>query len=222
MRSGKKLGYQVGILCSVVVLIVLLLPQQKSFSTPGPTNTGHETLECQDCHLSATGSARQQIQANIRYWLGWREKLVDFQHQAVKNKQCKACHVNPEDTHPAHRFNEPRFSKARKNIQPHYCVSCHREHKGVRVTNNVMFCKECHQDLVLKNEPLDISHETLTKQNHWTSCLGCHDFHGNHIMQEPTTMDKRLKPESIIHYFKGGVSPYSDQKKYQAKEINDE
>jgi len=218
MRIGEKLGYSIGILCSVVMLIILLLPEQASLSTPGPTNTGHEALKCQDCHLSAAGNARQQIQANIRYWLGWREKLVDFQHQAVNNKQCQACHINPKDTHPVHRFNEPRFAKARKNIQPHYCVSCHREHKGGRVTNTMTFCKECHQDLVLKNEPLEISHEELTQQEHWTSCLGCHDFHGNHIMEEPSTMDKILTPNTIINYFKGSPSPYSDQKNYQAKE----
>lgn len=218
MRPSAKFGYQLGALCGLVVLVILFLP----LSTLGPANTGHETLQCQDCHVPAPGTARQQIQANTRYWLGWRTNPADFQHQAVTNAQCKDCHVNPQDAHPVHRFNEPRFAEARANIQPENCASCHLEHEGARVTAEVTFCVECHQDLVLKNDPLDISHEDLTAEENWGSCLGCHDFHGNHVMEEPTTIDSALKLEEIIKYFEGGPSPYSDQKFYQAKEPNNE
>lgn len=222
MRPSAKLGYQIGVLCSLVVLVILLLPRQASLSTAGPANTGHETLQCQDCHVPAPGTARQQIQANTQYWLGSRDNQVDFQHQAVSNTQCKDCHVNPQDAHPAHRFNEPRFAQARVNIQPEDCSSCHLEHEGVRVTAEVTFCVECHQDLVLKNDPIDVSHEALIAQENWESCLGCHDFHGNHIMEEPTTIDNALKLEEIIKYFDGGPSPYSEQTLYEAKEPNNE
>ena len=84
------------------------------------------------------------------------------------------------------------------------------------------YCKECHDDLVLKNEPLDISHEQLVAEKQWESCLACHDFHGNHIMELPTVVGEGLTPEVIDAYFKGSQSPYSDRKHHLAKESLDE
>ena len=62
-------------------------------------------------------------------------------------------------------------------------MSCHREHQGVRVTlTEIGYCRHCHEETRLKRDPLDVSHEALIKAKEWDSCLGCHDFHGNHRM----------------------------------------
>jgi len=218
MKPSAKLGYQIGAIVAAVALAIFFLPSQDKLHTLGPANTGHDSLQCQDCHVAAEGTTRQQVQANLRYLFGQRDTAVDFQHQDVGNAQCLDCHVNPKDNHPVHRFNEPRFAEARAAIHPEQCASCHMEHQGVRVTMDVLFCAECHQDLVLKNDPIDVSHEELIAQENWESCLGCHDYHGNHVMEVPISVDDMLALEQINDYFNGAPSPYSDQKFYQAKE----
>jgi len=218
MKPSAKLGYQLGAIIALAMLVIIFLPGQESFHALGPANTGHEELGCQDCHISAPGTARQQIQANMRYWIGLRTMPVDFLHEPVMNANCIDCHENPQDNHPVHIFNEPRFAEARVAIAPQNCVSCHLEHEGKRVTAEITYCVECHADLSLPNDPIDISHEQLIADEAWESCLGCHDFHGNHKMELATSVDEALTPIEILQYFEGGPSPYSDEKFYQAKE----
>ncbi len=207
MRPSAKFGYQLGAVLGLVLLVVFFLPNLESFHTLGPANTGHDGLACQDCHVPAVGTARQQMQANSQYWLGLRASSVDFQHQTVSNSQCLACHVNPKDAHPVHRFHEPRFAEARASIHPERCVSCHREHQGTRVTMEPTFCVQCHQKLTLKNDPIDVSHEGLINLGNWETCLGCHDFHGNHKMTVRQSIKNRLDLATIRQYFEGGPFP---------------
>ena len=162
MKPAATIGYWTGFIALLLLLAVLWSPEQESLHASGPANTGHETLSCKDCHQAASGSFRQQVQANIRYWLGLRSKPTDFQFLPVTNKECIACHDRPKDNHPAHRFLEPRFAEARANISAHKCVSCHQEHQGARVTIETTFCSNCHQKLKLKKDPLPVfSHEKL-------------------------------------------------------------
>lgn len=185
---------------------------------PGPNNTGHEDIECLHCHIAATGTLRQQLQANALYALGKRVLTADFGFQAVTNEQCVSCHKRPDDRHPVYRFFEPRFKEARNSLQPQHCISCHREHSGVRVTQqNIGYCKACHEKLVLKEDPLSISHQQLIQEEKWSSCLGCHDFHGNHKMETRTNVADVINPAIIRQYFQGGESPYSDKKYHKAK-----
>lgn len=79
-------------------------------------------------------------------------------------------------------------------------------------------CKTCHKKLELKKEPLKVSHKQLIEEKRWKTCLGCHDFHGNHKMKVETDLQKIVSAERIEAYFTDDSSPYSDQKKYQAKE----
>ncbi len=218
MKPAAKLGYLIGPALALVALVFLLLPGQARWHARGPANTGHETLACQECHVPAAGAMRQQVQANLRYSLGLRATAVDFQHQPVTNATCQTCHGRPKDNHPAHRFNEPRFAEARTRIQPQRCVSCHREHRGGRVTMEPTFCQHCHQKLALKNDPLEVSHETLIAEQKWSSCMTCHDFHGNHVMTVATAVKDALPFEQITAYFHGAPSPYSDRKRYATKE----
>lgn len=218
MKPGSKIGYLMGFLLSAGALLFLVSPGQERLMALGPANTGHEELACSDCHEPAPGTARQQIQANVRAALGWREQPVDFQHEDVTSADCLACHERPNDNHPIFRFNEPRFAEARAAIEPNSCISCHLEHKGARVTIEPTYCVNCHEDLTLKNDPIDIPHETLVTLEQWDTCLGCHDFHGNHVMEVPQSLEEALGPQIILDYFAGADSPYSSEKLHQAKE----
>ncbi len=182
-------------------------------------NTGHDKLACTTCHRDAPGSFRQQIQANLRYVFGRREASVSFGRLLVGNTDCMACHERPNDRHPVYRFLEPRFSQAREKLRPHQCVSCHAEHQGRRVTlAEIGYCVNCHKDTRLKKDPIDVSHADLIAGKQWDSCLGCHDFHGNHIMQVEKSVDKRTPTEKIRAYFDGGSSPYGTNLHYKAKQ----
>jgi len=203
---------------STIAMVALVLPQNESLLSPGPMNPGHEKLNCDECHLEAEGSSRQQIQANLQYLLGNRDNTVAVGHTSVSNDDCLACHRLPKDNHPVFRFLEPRFSKARRELAPQMCNSCHQEHRGQRVNMAIDSCKTCHKKLELKKEPLKISHKQLIKEKRWKTCLGCHDFHGNHEMKTETDLKKLLTTERIEAYFKDSKSPYSENKKYKAKE----
>jgi hypothetical protein len=221
-RKPQYLAYKFGIMIGSLGLTVLLVPAYEKLHVRGPMNKGHETLKCESCHQDAQGSLRQQIQANLRYALGLREHLADFGHQDVTNENCLDCHERPNDRHPVYRFLEPRFLKARENLRPQFCVSCHTEHKGLRVTRSeIGYCVNCHKKTRLRKDPLDVPHDRLIALNQWESCLGCHDFHGNHIMKTKKTVEEVIPAEQIRAYFQGGASPYGDNRHYKAKkEVN--
>jgi hypothetical protein len=180
-------------------------------------NIGHERLDCAQCHVTAAGTVRQQLQANARYWLGLRKEPVDFGSKDVQNVDCLACHDRPFDRHPVFRFNEPRFEKARKNLGVHECQSCHAEHRGAKVVVEATYCAECHSELKLERDPIDVPHEELVKGDRWEACLGCHDFHGNHERSTPKRLDQALSPLDIERYFAGARSPYGDALKSPPK-----
>jgi len=224
MKSKTKLNYRrvsgftVGILVSVLAIYILFIPQNSWMKAAGPMNIGHEELECEECHRPATGTVRQQLQANLQYALGNRDNLVDVKNLPVRNEDCVACHRRPKDNHPVFRFFEPRFKKARQKLQPQHCNSCHQEHSGKRVTMDPKNCVVCHKKLVLKKDGLDVSHKTIIKHKRWDTCMGCHDFHGNHKMKVTSRLLQMHPPRQITAYFDGADSPYSKEKKYSAKE----
>jgi hypothetical protein len=206
-RTIKIVSYAIGALLALSALAVLVLPQFERLYAKGPPNTGHETLACADCHTTAPGTARQQLQAKLQYWLGNRTTDASFGHATVGNAQCTACHLRDADSHPVHRFLEPRFAEARAALGAHLCVSCHREHNGVRVTMIPTACSNCHQDLDIRNEPIiDVSHRELVKQHAWSSCLGCHDFHGNHRRVAQKEFKEAYSESTTMEYLAGGPS----------------
>lgn len=222
MKDSAILGFKIGAALSLAFLALLLSPAFERLDASGPANAGHQGLRCASCHDRAPGTTRQQLQANLRHALGLRRTAVDFGHRAVGNQVCLDCHGRPADNHPVYRFNEPRFAAARRAIEPQLCVSCHREHRGVRVTAGITFCRHCHRDLEVRDDPLDVSHRQLTADGDWPSCLGCHDFHGNHRMELRKVRAEALSEERIEAYFAGAPSPYSDQKLFAAKEKRNE
>lgn len=218
LRHRQNLAYLAGACLGLAVLAYSVLPAGEKLHAKGPMNTGHEKLACTGCHNHAPGSFRQQIQANLRYALGLRGTSAPFGRLPVGNQHCLACHERPNDRHPVYRFLEPRFAKVREELHPHACAACHAEHQGKRVTlAETGYCVHCHKETRLRKDPLDVSHEKLIALKRWDSCLGCHDFHGNHIMKTGKSVEKTIPVGEIRAYFEGGPSPYGDARFHKAK-----
>ena len=80
------------------------------------------------------------------------------------------------------------------------------------------YCSNCHEDTRLKNDPVDIPHATLIDTERWDTCLGCHDFHGNHEMEVARRVHDAIPVERIELYFQGESSPYGAEKHYASRE----
>jgi Cytochrome c3 len=220
LKRFKTSGIFLGLLSATLLLGHYATDTTQKSLQHGPMNTGHEKLLCEDCHTKTEGSLRQQLQAKIKFSLGQRKTDICMGTNPVNNAACVNCHSRPNDRHPAARFEEPRFAQARVAIQPTECKSCHQEHKGVRVVGASDYCSNCHQDTKLENDPLDVPHAQLIQSKNWKTCLQCHDFHGNHIAKTPTFLKDTIPNAFIEAYFKGGKSPYSENKKYKTKGLN--
>jgi hypothetical protein len=205
----RRIGVGTGVLVGLAIAAWLNAPGQAHLNAPGPMNTGHADLACTSCHQPAPGTVRQQLQAFARDWLVGVDPRADLGFRAVGNAECQRCHDRPDDRHPVYRFLEPRFADARAALHPELCVSCHQEHAGSRVTvADGTYCRHCHADLVVEHDPLDVSHRSLIEQKRWDTCLGCHDFHGNHDMKPPERLDAAIPAAAVQTYLRGGLSPY--------------
>lgn len=210
---GAGIGTALGMIFAVALCLV---PELRAWRAPGPMNSGHTALACNECHQSVAGSLRQKIQANVKTLLAGGNRFIPLGFQKVDNGPCRDCHRNSKDTHPVYRFLEPRFFKARSQLQVHYCSACHREHSGRRVTADLPVCAACHDNIDVKNDPLDTSHKALAQQKRWNTCLGCHDFHGNHRRRPPLHMHEVIADNKLRAYFAGAKSPYG-KPQYTAK-----
>ena len=218
--TPKAYGYYLGIGVSAGLLFLLLQQNLEDWHSAGPLNPGHEDLICKECHIPADGTIRQQIQANVRFYLGQRHSENDFVFTKISNKQCIACHDKKgDDHHPTYRFNEPKFKKVRVLIHPELCISCHLEHSGKRVSHfKATDCKLCHKDLRIEDDAITVPHDELIKREDWETCMGCHDFHGNHKMDIEKIVGRSIKAAKIQDYFKTAPSPYLGGIIHKAKE----
>ena len=121
LRFRKGLVIGASLVGAFIILIQSNTWQYKM--APGPMNTGHAALACHECHQESQGTFRQQLQANIQYWLGKRNTLVTMGYSRVSNKDCVDCHRRPKDTHPVYRFMEPKYSEVRQSLRAHICVA---------------------------------------------------------------------------------------------------
>lgn len=183
----------------------------------GPIQTGHADVACRECHLPAPGTLRQQVQAGLRHAVGLRADKVDFGYAPVSSEACTACHARPNERHPIYRFREPRFQSARAIVDATTCLGCHTEHRAERVAAPLDVCKACHDTLVLKLDPLDRPHDVLIAAAAWETCLGCHDFHGNHSHKPPVLLLEAKGIDALLAYLKDGRDPYSDVKIHKAR-----
>lgn len=217
LRQRQFIGIIIGIVIGIAFFIVLPMDANEEYLSIGPMNSGHEGFSCNTCHSDAEGTLWQQIQSNAQYGIGLRENAVDFGTIDVETKKCLACHERDNDRHPTHRFLEPKFRKAVEKVNVANCNTCHSEHNGKRVTiKKTDYCMNCHEDLTVKSDPLDISHEQLIKDKAWDTCLQCHDFHGNHEYKAPEAMKDTISKSLLLQYFNGGKDVYSSQKKFTA------
>ena len=208
------------ILILPVAFIGVVVLDNPSFSTVvahGPIQVGHENILCADCHRKTGSTLRQQIQANVNYVLGARENAVDFGYLPVTSSECLDCHERPNERHPIYRFREPRFAEANEVVNATSCMGCHTEHTDQRSFVEIDVCSACHDDLIVLNDPVDVPHDILVKDQQWQSCLGCHDFHGNHNHKTPKLLIEAAPVQTIIDYLAAGNSPYGVDKLYKAK-----
>ena len=216
----NKLRYS-AIGCAVPVLIYVFVTMssdlQNSLFAKGRIQQGHEELSCESCHVKNPGSYRQQIQANVHHQLGMRETPVDFGYAKVSSDQCLSCHERPNERHPIFRFQEPRFASAIEEIKATTCLGCHSEHQDRRANDNITFCSACHEDLKLKSDPLDVPHHQLIAEEQWDTCMGCHDFHGNHVYESPKILDAKHDVNALRDYLATGPSPYGNQLHFEAR-----
>lgn len=212
-RKRQWIGFYSGGYLAAFLTVIGLSGLFMDFNKKGPMNVGHENISCDDCHQKAPGTLRQQLQSKVSYLLETRQTDAVFGHLPVSNQDCLFCHERANDPHPVYRFIEPRFVEKRKKIKAQYCSTCHKEHTGLRITNDTQFCQYCHEKLSIKKDLIDIPHTQLIKDKKWTSCLGCHDYHGNHIYTSPRKTSDMIPEEELIRYFKGLSSPYSKEKK---------
>ncbi len=216
LRQRQFIGILAGLLIGLFAFYFFSLKSSEQYVSLGPMNTGHGELSCVTCHADASGNLFQQVQSNISYAVGARKNSVDFGTSDVAANNCLECHDRPNDRHPIYRFEEPRFKDALKNIDATTCITCHIEHNDKRITLAAGdYCMNCHQDLEVENDPIDIEHKLLIAQEKWSTCLQCHDFHGNHKYEVPHKMKDTIPMKAIKDYFNGGKDPFGDDKKYR-------
>ena len=206
MSLSRNKFYLISLLLGLIMIYIFTLEAFSSWSVSGAMNKGHEKLSCVECHQPAKGTTRQQIQSNVKYWLGFITEATPFGYITPDNKDCLSCHEREDDNHPVYRFNEPKFSKARKAIHPEHCSSCHQEHNGVRVTSKPTNCKHCHKDLRLKEDKISPSHETLIKDKVIVGDFG-----------EKLYLDNI---ESHIKRLKVGKDNYRQSHQYEIDDLN--
>jgi ferredoxin-NADP reductase len=217
----KSRNYWLRVACIIALLAIsgFTFLNNGKFKMKGSYNTGHENLHCEDCHFEADGNLRQQVQHNVKTFLGMHENknYVDVGHERVGNEACLTCHQRPNDRHPVSRFKEIRFAEQRRELGIHECRACHGEHTGTRMSilpSN--YCKSCHENTEVKDDPLDIPHEELFNDNQWQTCLQCHDFHGNHIYKVPSQMKDTIPLLDVHLYLEGEKVIYSTRKHHKA------
>lgn len=217
----SKLRYS-AIGCSIPLMIYGLFGVATDLQNPlfakGSIQAGHTELACSECHLKNPGTYRQQIQANAYYLVGLRSSPIDFGYAKVGSRECLACHERPNERHPIYRFQEPRFENSLRRVAATSCLGCHNEHVNRRVSDDLTFCSACHSDLDLRSDPLDVSHTEIINMNDWESCLGCHDFHGNHVFNAPSVYSLKHDVKEIRHNLARGGPLYGDDVHYKARQ----
>ena len=218
LRKRQFYGILIGLVIAIIAISSLLFVKPaEEYLSIGPMNTGHDDFTCNTCHADARGTWIQQIQSNSEHALGLRKKMVEFGSLPVDTKKCLSCHDRDNDRHPTHRFLEPKHKKAIQKIDATNCTTCHDEHNGVRISlAEGNYCINCHSNTKIKNDPIDVPHSELFKKGMWTTCLQCHDFHGNHQAEAAVLMKDTIPLSKIKAYFKGGEDPYEGIKKFKA------
>ena len=218
-RAVRRAAMALAAPALVLGLWAVTAPGGSGLVASGRIQSGHADLACADCHRPAAGTLRQQLQAQARWLVGLRPGPADVGRRAVGSDTCLDCHARPNERHPIFRFNEPRFADALQRVAANDCLRCHGEHDDAHRfrTTDLTFCAARHDGLRMKRDPLDVPHATLIAQDRWTTCLGCHDFHGNHRMQPPLMLSASLPTGKLEAYLRDGPDPYGQFRHFPAR-----
>ncbi len=207
----RKAPLWIGALLSLTLLAAFNTPQQEQFLSPGGDREMHEGMRCDQCHESAPGTIRQQVQANLQHWLGFRNNGASFITEAVDSVDCQDCHEMPNNRHPYHRFAHSEYFDLRAILGQHECSGCHDHHSSANIVPSMDFCMHCHRVWGDKKDTITPRHTTLIAEERWETCLQCHDFHGNHDYSAPLLLTEALSVEQIQDYLDGNApAPYGD------------
>ena len=219
-RKNRSEIVSLALVIGAIFMGIWSIPPGLGLRAKGPMNTSHERLQCESCHKEAPGTLRQQLGHNSQAFLGLHDiSPVAVGYKEVDNKVCMECHDRPDDLHPVSRFMEPQFAEQRATLKAHECNGCHGEHQGKRVANvGIAMCKSCHSDMEVAYDQVQPTHAQLLEDDAWETCMSCHDFHGNHLTEIPTRLEKGIPTEALLDYLDGGPDPYSVAKKHTAKE----
>ena len=219
-RGARAEVVNVALVMAAMFIGLWAIPPALGFRSKGPMNTSHESLKCEACHREAPGTLRQQLGHNANTLMGFHDAdWVPVGYAEVDNQACLDCHNRPNDRHPVSRFMELRYAEEQAKWGVHECKGCHGEHTGSRVANlEITFCQSCHSDLDVQADPIDPTHAELAAAGEWATCMSCHDFHGNHKMDVPTTEENRIPTALLLEYMEGGPDPYSEEKFHTAPE----
>lgn len=214
--GGRRFALAAFAVGAVAVAAASSLPDYGRSLVHGPMVPGHESLACTECHRTAPGTMRQQVQANLLHWAGWRSAGASFGHEAVDAQTCRGCHQRDNDRHPSFRFREPRFQTVNKTLDARDCLTCHSEHGAQRVSNEGTFCGACHDDMKARKEVIQPTHADLSAGKRWETCLTCHDFHGNHAVKAPRRFEEAHDLRAVRAYLGSGADPYATVKIHPA------
>ncbi|MGA1525313.1 MAG: hypothetical protein ACO4CZ_15205, partial [Planctomycetota bacterium] len=85
---------------------------------------------------------------------------------------------------------------------------CHLEHQGVRVTAPGTVCLTCHGDLEVREDRVQPTHAALIADEDWSTCLQCHDFHGNHTHVVAETLQDAFPLADVQQHLGRGRRAY--------------
>jgi len=202
---------RVGVLLTLILFVVINSPQQEQFLSPGGDREMHEGMACHQCHQTAPGSVRQQVQANVHHWLGLRESGAAFITEPVDSNDCQDCHEMPNNRHPEHRMVHSEYFDLRENLSQHECSGCHDHHSSINLVHSMNFCMHCHDVWGNKEDTITPKHTTLIAEERWETCLQCHEFHGSHGYKSPLLLSEAIPVEEVQMYLDGAApAPYGN------------
>jgi len=213
LSRSRRRAYGTALAAIAVLTGVLFWPSAAWLQAAGEPTPGHANLSCDACHVPAPGTLRQQIQGSVHYLFGWRDTPAAIGNAPVADATCAKCHERTKDNHSLSTLSETRFLDVQASYGVHHCTGCHNEHHGVRVSVPSTICSNCHQDTEKADDPISPDHKSLVAQEAWDTCLRCHDFHGNHNLQEgdhkfPTRLEDGFTLQAVRDYLRAGEPIY--------------
>ena len=218
-KFPRKLPLMAGIFVTVLSVAAMTSPSTEQFLSPGGDNEMHEGMACDQCHETAEGTIRQQVQANVYHWLGSRQHGADFLTQPVESADCEACHPMKENFHPQQKLRKSKYYELDTMLGIRECSGCHDHHSSSVMQHAMTLCMHCHEVWGKKPDTTTPTHVELIAQGRWETCLQCHEFHGGHQREKIFLLEDAHKVDTIQNSLHGkSADPYGDLRTPYLKE----